>query len=163
MLTDRHLHDIAQRVPAAARSPLKVIVFGSYGRGDATEDSDLDLLVVERNLPDASAEHLRLREVVGTIGVGVDLLLMPLAEFVRRRNWASSPVYWASREGRVLFMAPNPQSCFWWYERGSRAALRCVRPGPAAPTDRDAHHWHGRIAAPARSTLCPARAESSPA
>lgn len=105
MLTDRHVQDIAQRVAAAARSPLKVIVFGSYGRGDATEDSDLDLLVVERDLPDASAEYLRLREVVGAIGVGVDLLLMPLAEFDRRRDWASSPVYWASREGRVLYDA----------------------------------------------------------
>ena len=105
MLTDRHVHDIAQRVAAAAQSPLKVIVFGSYGRGDATEDSDLDLLVVERDLPDASAEYLRLREAVGTIGVGVDLLLMPLAEFDRRRDWASSLVYWASREGRVLYDA----------------------------------------------------------
>lgn len=105
MLTDRHVQDIAQRVAAAAQSPLKVIVFGSYGRGDATEDSDLDLLVVERDLPDPSAEYLRLREAVGTIGVGVDLLVMPLAEFDRRRDWASSPVYWASREGRVLYDA----------------------------------------------------------
>lgn len=30
---------------------------------------------------------------------------MPLAEFDRRRDWASSPVYWASREGRVLYDA----------------------------------------------------------
>lgn len=103
MLTDRHVQEIASRIAAAAQSPAKVIVFGSYGRGDATEDSDLDLLVVERDVLDHTAEYLRLREVVGSIGIGVDLLLMPQAEFDRRRDWASSPVYWAAREGRVLY------------------------------------------------------------
>lgn len=103
MLTPGHVKAIAQRLAAAAHSPLKVIVFGSYGRGDATEDSDLDLLVVEREIPDPTAEYLRLRDVVGPVGVGVDLLLLLQAEFERRREWASSPVYWAAREGLVLY------------------------------------------------------------
>jgi predicted nucleotidyltransferase len=103
MLTLGHVHAIAHRIAAAANSPVKVIVFGSYGRGDATEDSDLDLLVVEREIPDHTAEYLRLREVVGPLGVGVDLLLLPQHEFERRREWASSPVYWAAREGMVLY------------------------------------------------------------
>ena len=102
MLTDRHVQDIAQRVAAAACSPATVIVFGSYGRGDATEDSDLDLLVVEAEVADYTAEYLRLREAVGPVGIGVDLLLLPQAEFERRRSWVSSPVYWAAREGRVM-------------------------------------------------------------
>ena len=103
MLTHRHVQEIARRIAAAAHLPAKVIVFGSYGRGDATEDSDLDLLVVEREVFDHTAEYLRLREVVGPINVSVDLLLMPQAEFDRRRDWVSSPVYWAAREGRVLY------------------------------------------------------------
>jgi uncharacterized protein len=103
MLTHGHVHDIARRIAAAASSPSKVIVFGSYGRGDATEDSDLDLLVVEREIADPTAEYLRLREAVGPLEVGVDLLLLVREEFERRRDWASSPVYWAAREGRVLY------------------------------------------------------------
>lgn len=103
MLTSSHVHAIAGRLAAAAHSPLKVIVFGSYGRGDATEESDLDLLVIEREIPDQTAEYLRLREVVGPVGVGVDLLLMLKADFERRREWASSPAYWAAREGLVLY------------------------------------------------------------
>lgn len=105
MLTESHVQDIARRLAAAARSPVKVIVFGSYGRGEANDDSDLDLLVVEREVPDHTTEYLRLREVVGPVGVGVDLLLLPRDEFDRRRDWASSPVYWAAREGRVLYDA----------------------------------------------------------
>jgi hypothetical protein len=37
------------------------------------------------------------------MGVGVDLLLYPEAEFERRREWCSTPVYWAVREGKVLY------------------------------------------------------------
>jgi uncharacterized protein len=85
-----------------AHDPVKVILFGSYARGDAREDSDLDLLVVEKELPDPTGEYLRLREALGPVGVGVDLLLYSEAEFEKRRDWCSTPVYWAIREGRVL-------------------------------------------------------------
>lgn len=102
MLTEHRLEDIARRIAAAARSPATVIVFGSYARGDAGEDSDLDLLVVEREVPDPTGEYLRLRDAIGALDVGVDLLLLTRDEFQRRREWASSPAYWAVREGRVL-------------------------------------------------------------
>ena len=55
---------------------MRVVVFGSYGRGEATKDSDLDLLVVEESLEDFTKEYVSLRKAIGSIGVGVDLLLM---------------------------------------------------------------------------------------
>src|SRR5947209_10845510 len=42
---DRAIRDFAARV-AARYKPLKIILFGSYARGDFTRDSDVDLLVV---------------------------------------------------------------------------------------------------------------------
>jgi predicted nucleotidyltransferase len=105
MLSDSTIRHAAERLALTARSPLKVILFGSYARGEAREDSDLDLLIVEKDIPDPTGEYLRLREVVGTLGVGVDLLLYPEREFERRRDWCSTPVYWAIREGKVLYDA----------------------------------------------------------
>lgn len=102
MLTSETIAATAQRIATAASKPARVIVFGSYARGDANEDSDLDLLVVENDIVDHTAEYLRLREAVGSIGVGVDLLLLSQLEFEKRRHWWSTPVYWAEREGRVL-------------------------------------------------------------
>lgn len=102
MLTPEAIEATAQRIAAAASNPARVIVFGSYARGDANEDSDLDLLVVEKQIDDHTCEYLRLREAVGSIGVGVDLLLLSEPEFDKRRHWWTTPVYWAEREGKVI-------------------------------------------------------------
>ena len=75
MLDPAQLADAAKRVALAATRPATVIVFGSYARGDATEASDLDLVVIEPELLDKAGEYLRLKAAVGRIGVGVDLLL----------------------------------------------------------------------------------------
>ena len=102
MLDQAAIQQAAQRLVAAAQCPLKVILLGSYARGEAGEDSDLDLLLVEKEISDPTGEYLRLRQALGPIGVGVDLLLYSEAEFERRRDWCSTPVYWAIREGEIL-------------------------------------------------------------
>jgi predicted nucleotidyltransferase len=103
MLTQAAINEAVQRMAAAAHEPLKVIVFGSYGRGDANEGSDLDVLVVEREIPDYAQEYLRLHGVLDALGIGVDLLLFTLSEFEEKRDWWTTPVYWAAREGKVLY------------------------------------------------------------
>ena len=103
MLTEQAIQDAVRRVVAVARQPLKVILFGSYARGNATDISDLDLMVVERELPDAGAETIRLNDALAHLDVDVDLLVYSEQEFNQRRHWCSTPVYWAMREGKVLY------------------------------------------------------------
>ena len=95
----------AQRLAAAASKPTTVIVFGSYARGDATEESDLDLVVVQPEVGDRAGEYLRLKAAVGRIGVGVDLVLFARPEFERRSLVPGTLPYWAKREGQVLYDA----------------------------------------------------------
>ena len=104
MIDEETLQEIVERVVDAAQ-PSRVIVFGSYGRGDANADSDLDLMVVEPQVSDAYAEMVRLRTAVGSVGLGVDVLVYSEADVEQRKNWCTSPIYWALREGRTLYAA----------------------------------------------------------
>lgn len=102
MLTMETLQSVARRLAACAARPAKVILFGSYARGDADAASDVDLMVVEAEFDDKAGEYLRLKEAIGRLGVGVDLLLCTEPEFQRRSQVPGTVPYWAKKEGKVL-------------------------------------------------------------
>jgi predicted nucleotidyltransferase len=106
MIDERTLQEAVKRIVAAAQ-PSRVILFGSYGRDDADPGSDLDLMVIKPHVPDKYEEMIRLHEAVGDVGVGVDVLVYSEAEIDERRDWCTSPVYWALREGRTLYASPS--------------------------------------------------------
>ncbi|MDP2787542.1 MAG: nucleotidyltransferase domain-containing protein, partial [Pseudomonadota bacterium] len=54
-ITNDVLADIVKRIVEVAK-PDKLMLFGSRARGDAREDSDVDLLVIK---PSDQARHLR--------------------------------------------------------------------------------------------------------
>jgi len=105
MIDEQTLHEVVERIVAAAQ-PSRVILFGSYGRGDADQDSDLDLMVIERRVDNRGEKMIRLQEAVGNVDVGVDVLVYSEGEVEERRDWCTSPVYWALREGRTLYDTP---------------------------------------------------------
>lgn len=102
MLDENSISAAASRLAAAASQPARIILFGSYARGEATEASDLDLLVVEETLEDKAGEYLKLRTVLGQLPTGVDLLLMSRMDFERRSQVKGTMPYRARREGRIL-------------------------------------------------------------
>ena len=104
MLDSETIQTAVNRMVAAASAPSRVILFGSYARGTANEDSDLDLMVIEKELPakDKAAEYLRLRSAIGGIGAGVDVLIYSEEEALSRGQVPGTLPYWALKEGRVL-------------------------------------------------------------
>jgi predicted nucleotidyltransferase len=86
----------------AASSPARVILFGSGARGDADPGSDLDFLVIERETDDRVAEAVRLRRVLGDLGVPVDVIVLDEALAERRAKVPGTMVYNALRDGRLI-------------------------------------------------------------
>lgn len=62
-----------------AANPRKIILFGSYARGEETADSDVDIMVIEDSVEHQGLEMVRLRKAAGRIapGVGIDILVYP--------------------------------------------------------------------------------------
>lgn len=102
MLNNETIQTAVNRMVAAMTAPARVILFGSYARGTANEDSDLDLMVIEKGEPDKAAEYLLLRRAIGGIGVGVDVLIYSEEEALSRSQVPGTLPYWAVKEGRVL-------------------------------------------------------------
>ena len=103
MLNEQLIHEAVRRIVAVAHRPSKIILFGSYARGDAEVGSDVDLMVVEREIPNTGEEMMLLADAVGGLPLDVDILVYSEIEFEQRKDWCSTPVYWAAREGKVLY------------------------------------------------------------
>jgi predicted nucleotidyltransferase len=106
MIDEQVLQQVVERIVAAAK-PSRVILFGSYGRDSADEDSDLDIMVVKAEVTDKAAEMVRLHEVVGDVGTGVDVLVYSEEEFERRSQVPGTVLYWARKEGKPLYEAAH--------------------------------------------------------
>lgn len=91
-----------RRLAGSASAPAKVILFGSHARGDATEASDLDFLVIEREVEDRAAESVKLRRALRGLGVPVDVIVMDEALALRRAKVRGTMVDRALREGRIV-------------------------------------------------------------
>jgi len=59
MLELQAIEVAVQCLVRAAHAPIKVILFGSCATGRADEGSDLDVLVVEREIPSMADEYSR--------------------------------------------------------------------------------------------------------
>lgn len=85
------------RLPPGSR----VIVFGSRARGEAREDSDLDLLVVEPEVGNRFDEMARLASLLGRQLIPADVVVMSDAAFEDERTQPNTLAWRAVREGRI--------------------------------------------------------------
>ncbi|MEI7648771.1 MAG: nucleotidyltransferase domain-containing protein [Methanomicrobiales archaeon] len=102
MLSHTTLKEITQKVIDVAK-PRKIILFGSYARGEAEEDSDLDLLIVEDTISNKGKEAIKIRNAIGGVGLGVDILVCAEDELQDWSHIPGSTIYWALREGKVIY------------------------------------------------------------
>jgi uncharacterized protein len=85
-------------------APDRIILFGSRARGDAREDSDIDLLVL---FPEVDNPRARAAEIyaslAGCSAIPKDIVVSTTGRLERYRNVVNT-VYWpAVREGVTLY------------------------------------------------------------
>ena len=102
MISQETIEEAVELLKRAA-NPVKIILFGSYARDDVSEDSDLDFLVVEKELKARRMETVRLSDVLRPLRIPVDVLVASEKVF---NEWADTPgtvLYKAAKEGKVLY------------------------------------------------------------
>lgn len=102
-MASRDLIDKAGAALAEAAGPeAKVILFGSYARGEEKADSDFDFLVIEPEVRDHFGESVRLAKLVGELGVPADVVV---ASEDHVREWgglSGTMIHDALAEGKVV-------------------------------------------------------------
>ena len=100
---DAELIDRAGRTLAdAAQSPARVIVFGSHARGDARDGSDLDFLVIEREVANPAREMVRLRDALPPLEVPVDVIVVSEELAAKWASVKGTLIHAALGEGRLV-------------------------------------------------------------
>ena len=83
--------------------PARVVLFGSRARGAASEWSDVDLLVVLRNVADKRKAAIEIRRLLADLPVSKDIIVATPEEIARRGHVVGTVLHAALREGAVLY------------------------------------------------------------
>lgn len=81
----------------------KILLFGSRARGGSKPDSDYDVLVIaDTDVPFLERQGLA-RMALGPRDFAIDLLIYTPSEAAKAAAILGSAIYWAEREGRVVY------------------------------------------------------------
>ena len=98
----KFLPEITRRILSVS-DPEKIILFGSYARGDNDPDSDLDILVVMKYVASTRSESIRLRRALRGMLVPVDVIVVTTEQMDRYHNAVGLIYQTALAEGKLVY------------------------------------------------------------
>jgi predicted nucleotidyltransferase len=105
-ISDELIDRMARRIVTEV-DPEKVVLFGSWARGEASEQSDVDFLVIEREPFNAQRsrreEAVRIWQCLSEFRVPKDILVYSVDEADQWRDSRYHVVGRALQEGKVLY------------------------------------------------------------
>ena len=102
MTSDAIISTMVERI-VGQFEPSRVVLFGSRARGDAKEQSDVDLLVVMPDSPDKRKTAVDIHVCLADLPVAKDIVVTTPDEIERRGHLVGTVLRAALREGKVLY------------------------------------------------------------
>ena len=96
------LREVTRRIVEVS-DPERIILFGSYARGDFGPNSDLDLLVIKDPVDSTSAEARRIYQALYGIDIPIDVVVVRTSYVERYGNLVDTIVRSALNEGKELY------------------------------------------------------------
>ena len=104
MEANKTIERMANKIAETFR-PQRIILFGSWARGEQTSDSDVDLLVIMPQVTDSRALRIAIRRSVNGMGLPKDIIVLSAEDFEAERSIPGTIAYPADKEGKVLYAA----------------------------------------------------------
>lgn len=105
-VTEELLKEMTEKIVREV-NPRKVVLFGSYARGTARFDSDLDFLVIEDGPFNAQrsrrAEMTRLWMLFPDVRLSLDFLVYSAEEVAKWETSKNHVIHHAMNDGRILY------------------------------------------------------------
>jgi predicted nucleotidyltransferase len=105
-ISDDVIEEMARRIVREV-DPQRILLFGSWARGAATEQSDVDFLVVEREPfgrnRSRRQEAARIWRCLSDFRIPTDILVYSVNEVAQWKDSSYHMIARAMREGRVLY------------------------------------------------------------
>ena len=83
--------------------PLKIILFGSAGRGEYDKVNDLDFLIIKKDVPEYGLARMRELDELIDRNIAADMLVYRPDEFEERVKLGDPFITSILKEGRVLY------------------------------------------------------------
>lgn len=96
------LRDIVDRILSVTQ-PEKIILFGSYARGDATEESDIDILIIQHSDLPRYKRATPIRLALRGLFPSKDIVVYTPEEVEEWKSASTSFIASVLREGKVLY------------------------------------------------------------
>jgi predicted nucleotidyltransferase len=83
--------------------PIQIILFGSWARGSAREDSDLDLLVVLPKVEHKRKAAIQIGNALSNLPIGKDIIVTTLEDIEKYGKTVGDILLPALEEGKVIY------------------------------------------------------------
>jgi len=96
------LEEVVRRILSVTQ-PEKIILFGSYARGEATEESDIDILIIQASDLPRYKRSTPIRLALRGLFPSKDIVIYTPEEVEEWKSASTSFIASVLREGRILY------------------------------------------------------------
>jgi len=97
-----YLNEVIDRITRKF-NPVRIILFGSWARGEATKDSDLDLLVVLTKVEHKRKAAIEVLRALNGLPISKDVVVTTPEEIKARGQVVGNILRPALREGKIIY------------------------------------------------------------
>lgn len=84
-------------------NPVKIILFGSWARGEATKDSDIDLLVVLSRVEHKRKSAIQIGNTLSNLPISKDIVVTTPEEIAKYGKTVGNILRPALEEGKIVY------------------------------------------------------------